>query len=135
MILLSYLDAIHDTGETVWTAAIKINDHETVFKLDTGAEANAVSTKTFESLKGIKLEKPVKVLCGPNGQSLKVVGQAAVQLTYRGKSCTQPFYVIDDLKSNLLGLPAIIQHCRSLSRWIAYNQVTYTKAFLSYSKA
>ena len=80
---------------------------ETVFKLDTGAEANAVSTKTFESLKGIKLEKPVKVLCGPNGQSLKVVGQAAVQLTYKGKSCTQPIYVIDDLKSNLLGLPAI----------------------------
>ena len=103
----TYLDTIHDTGETVWTAAIKINDHETVFKLDTGAEANAVSTETFEFLIGIKLEKPVKVLCGPNGQSLKVVGQAAVQLTYKGKSCTQPIYVIDDLKSNLLGLPAI----------------------------
>ena len=35
------------------------------------------------------------------------MGQAAVQLTYKGKSCTQPIYVIDDLKSNLLGLPAI----------------------------
>ena len=43
----TYLDTIHDTGETVWTAAIKINDHETAFKPDTGAEANAVSTKTF----------------------------------------------------------------------------------------
>ena len=66
-----------------------------------------MSTKTFEPLKDIKLEKPVKVLCGSNGQSLKVVGQEAVQLNYKGRSCTQSIYVIDNLKSNLLGLPAI----------------------------
>ena len=48
-------------------------------------------------------------MCGPNNKPLNVLGQAVVQLTYEGRSCKQPIYVIKDLKNNLriLGLPAI----------------------------
>ena len=47
-------------------------------------------------------------MCGPNNQPLNVLGQAVVQLTYEGRSCKQPIYIIEGLKNNLLGLPAII---------------------------
>ena len=102
-----FLDTIHETKGTSWTAPIKINGQEIVFKLDTGAEATAVSMKTFKTLKSIQLQQSAKVLCGPNNQPLKVLGQTSVQLTYNGRSCNQSIYVIKDLKNNLLGLPAI----------------------------
>ena len=37
-----------------------------------------------------------------------MLGQAVVQLTYEGRSCKQPIYIIEGLKNNLLGIPAII---------------------------
>jgi len=102
-----FLDTIHQTNGTSWTAPIKVNSQVVIFKLDTGAEATAVSLKTFKTLTNIKLQQSTKVLCGPNNQPLKVMGQATVQLTYNGRSCKQPIYVIKHLKNNLLGLPAI----------------------------
>ena len=104
----SFLDTIHEIKGTSWTAPIKINSQETLFKLDTGAEATAISTKTYNILKNTKLEKSCKILCGPNNQPLNVLDQAVVQLTYEGRSCKQPIYIIEGLKNNLLGLPAII---------------------------
>ena len=78
-----------------------------MFKLDTGAEATAIATKTFKTLKNIKLQKSVEVLCGPNNQPLNELVQAVVHLTSEGRSCKRPIYVIGDLKNDLLGLPAI----------------------------
>ena len=66
-----------------------------------------MTTKTFKTLKNIKLQKLVKVLCGPNNQPLNVLGQAVVHLTSEGRSSKQPIYVIGDLKNDLLVLPAI----------------------------
>ena len=53
----SFLDTIHETKGTLWTALIKIDDQKILFKLDTGAEAIAISTKTFKTLKNIRLQK------------------------------------------------------------------------------
>ena len=103
----SFLDTIQEVGGTSWTATIKINSQEIVFKLDTGAEATAISTRTYNTLKNITLQKSAKVLCGPNNKPLDVLGQAVVQLTYEGRTCKQPIYIIEGLKNNLLGLPAI----------------------------
>jgi len=103
----SFLDTIYETKGTSWTAPIKINGQEIVFKLDTGAEATAVSTKTFKTLKNIKLQKSAKILCGPNNQPLNVLGHTVVQLTSKERFCKHPIYVIEGLKNNLLGLPAI----------------------------
>ena len=50
---------------------------------------------------------PSKVLCGPDRTPLKVVGQTRVTLTSKGKSCSHDFYVVQQLKHNLLRLPAI----------------------------
>ena len=100
----SFLDTIHEVGGTSFTATVKINSQEILFK---GAEATAISTRTFNTLRNIVLQKSAKVLCGPNNQPLNVLGQAVVQLTYEGRSCKQSIYIIEGLKNSLLGLPAI----------------------------
>ena len=100
-------DTIQEVEGTSWIATIKINRQEIVFKLDTGAEATAISTRTYNILKNITLQKSGKVLCGPNNKPLDVLGQAVVQLTYEGRTCKQPIYITEGLKNNLLGLPAI----------------------------
>ena len=67
-----------------------------------------MSTKTFETLKTIKLLESTKVLCGPNNKPLHVLGQVVVQLTYEGRSYVQTACMCHrGPENNLLGLPAI----------------------------
>jgi len=47
------------------------------------------------------------VLCGPAKKPLQVLGQCKIDLSHRGRSTKQQLFVVAELKSNLLGLPAI----------------------------
>ena len=77
------------------------------FKIDTGAEVTAISDAAFGTLSGPKLESPKKTIYGPARTPLRVIGQL-VELSHRGKATKQPVYVVEGLKTNLLGLPAIL---------------------------
>ena len=83
-----------------------MNGQNTVFKLDTGAEVSAVTQETYRNL-GIQLSKPQKMLYGPSQTPLQVTGQFQGKLEYNGKETLQSVYVVNHLKRNLLGLPAI----------------------------
>ena len=85
------------TTNTSWTAQIKVNGQDTVFKLDTGAEVSAVTQATHQTL-GICLSEPPKVLYGPSQTLLKVVGQFQGRLESKGKETIQPVYVVAHLK-------------------------------------
>ena len=77
------------------------------FKLDTGAEVTAISEATYKKLDTLPLEKASNTLYGPTHQSLKVLEQFTGTLEHQGHSSTQTVFVVQDLRSNLLGLPAI----------------------------
>ena len=79
------------------------------FKVDTGAEVTALSHTTFKSIqKSVpQLKRSNQTLRGPNRSPLDVAGETTLKLTYRGKSCAQRVFVINNLQHNLLGLPAI----------------------------
>ena len=77
------------------------------FKVDTGTEVTALTEEALSQLGAIQLKSPSKVLCGPDRTPLKVLGQTRVTLTSKGKSCSQDVCVVQQLKHNLLGLPAI----------------------------
>ena len=80
----------------------------TRFKLDTGAEVTAVSEETFKNIsKTTKLIPPGKVLNGPSGSTLQVSGEFEGTIQYRDRQSKQTVYVVRNLKTNLLGLPAI----------------------------
>ena len=80
-----------------------------MFKLDTGTEVTAVSEQTYmyQQLKNQHLTPPQKVLYGPSQTLLKVLGQFEAQLCHKKASVRQQVFVVQGLKSDLLGLPAI----------------------------
>ena len=111
----SYLDvAFLDTvlsmsfpQESAWLTKVMLCGHDTVFKLDTGAEVTAVSQGTHQRLGKPPLQTPEKLLCGHSGKPLPVLGQFLRQLTHKTQVSQQQVCVIKGLKTNLLGLPAI----------------------------
>ena len=104
----AFLDAV-TTGNQVtsWRSNILIGNTEANFKLDTGAEATAITEDTYKLLTNVVLQKPRKTLHGPAKQCLDVLGQFQATLCHQNTSSTQTLYVIRGLKTNLLGLPAI----------------------------
>ena len=100
-----YLDTIQDAQDcNFWTTEVKVNNVSVTFKVDTGAEVTAISEDT---LKTLEVKEPTKKLCGPNGQTLDLIGSLTVTMTQNQYKCSQDIFVVKQLKCNLLGLPAI----------------------------
>ena len=116
----SFLYAMTSESQTSWNTKLLLDKTTVNFKLDTGAEVTAVTEETFKLLRGIKLSKSSKSLHGPARQSLNVLGQFTGTLSHKEKLSSQIIYVIRGLKTNLLGLPAII----SLGLVCRLNEVT-----------
>lgn len=106
-----YLDTTSEEegAEKSWKVEITVNNTNKVqFKVDTGAEVTAMSVSAWKSLGQVpNLHTTKKVLCGPDSKPLLVVGVAVLPLSFKGKTCNQKVYVIENLKNNLLGLPAV----------------------------
>ena len=46
----AFLNTVENNTDTSWITQIKLNGHNTVFKLDTGAEVSAVTQDTYQRL-------------------------------------------------------------------------------------
>ena len=106
----SFLGAIHSNSSKQWLCKISLNQKQVTFKpLDTGAEVTAISEETYSHLQNITLTKPSKVLIGPADSHLSVTGQFTGNLSHKDIQCRQEIFVVKNLKTNLLGLPAITE--------------------------
>ena len=103
----AFLDMVTAKQTSAWFATLTLNERETHFKLDTGAEVTAISEETYLNIRKPQLTAPEKTLYGPSRQPLKTLGQFWGNLSHKGKAVQQRVYVVDGLKTNLLGLPAI----------------------------
>ena len=104
----TFLDVVQTENHTVWNATIQLNQQSVTFKLDTGAEVTAISHTVFERLSNVDLQKSTRSLVGPAKQKLDVLGQFSGILSTDHCAAKQTIYVVNDLRSNLLGLPAIL---------------------------
>ena len=104
---IAFLDTVASGQETAWFTRIQLSEQETLFKLDTGAEVTAINGETHQHLGKPKLHTPEKILYGPSREPLQVVGQFMGKLSHRGRQSQQQVFVVEGLKNNLLGLPAI----------------------------
>ena len=104
----AFLDTLSDDEKGVWNTDLVMNGKKVTFKIDTGAEVTAISKETWKTLREPDLQSPNKLLQGPARKPLETTGHFFCNLSYKGKESQQQIYVVDDLKSNLLGLPAII---------------------------
>ena len=89
-------------SETAFPGTMQLFGMDAMFKLDTGAEATAISEDTHSALGKPNLFDPSKILYGPGEQKLNVLGQFEVSLQCKQKSCKHQFFVIRGLKVNLL---------------------------------
>ena len=103
----AFLGVLNSGKTSPWTVSLKLEGTDTHFKMDTGAEVTAISECAFHSLKGVTLTKPTKILHGPTGRPMKVLGQFTGTLSSKDKQANEPVYVIRGLWTNLLVFPAI----------------------------
>ncbi|XP_030204757.1 uncharacterized protein K02A2.6-like [Gadus morhua] len=118
----------------MWAADVQIKGKVLKFKLDTGADVTAISDSDLKDLfPGAQmpvLHKPEKPLLGPGKIQLEVAGYAKMQLTYRAKQTEEKVYVVKNLSTPLLGLPAIT----ALGLLIRVDSVTMDSLKATYPK-
>ncbi|CAI5638740.1 unnamed protein product [Oreochromis niloticus] len=105
-----FLGSVSSDGQA-WTAIIQVKDAKIAFKLDTGADVTVIAdsdlSKIFANEHRPVLQQPEKPLLGPGKTPLDVAGFTKLQLNYRAKQTTEKVYVVRNLSTLLLGLPAI----------------------------
>ena len=104
----AFLGTMDSNRESTWRTKLLLSGLECDFKLDTGAEVTAISDQTYQSISNCPLTVPDKKLYGPAQNKLEVLGKFEGSLSHQGKTCKQTIYVVKGLKTNLLGLPAIV---------------------------
>ena len=103
----AFMDTMSTDCSNAWFATISISGKDIPFKLDTGAEVTAVSRKTWQMLGKPSLSTPDKQLFGPAQQPLEVLGHFLGHLSSGGREANHKVFVVNNLKTNLLGLPSI----------------------------
>ena len=103
----AFLGTVTTDRTSAWFTTVILNGKRLSFKLDTGAEVTAISMEAYKQLRKPQLTMPEKILYGPSRQPLKTTGQFAGKFSHNGEAATQRVFVVDVLKTNLLGLPAI----------------------------
>ena len=103
----AFLGTVAVNTTSAWFTTVELNGKSLKVKIDTGAEVTAISKEAYKTLQKPQLDPPGKFLFGPSRQPLKTAGQFLGTLSYKGKEVKQHVYVVNGLKTNLLGLPAI----------------------------
>ena len=67
----------------------------------------AVSKDTYKLQNAPLLSTPQRTLCGPLRKPLNVLGQCWMEFSYKEVSSNQQMFVVEGLRYNILGLPAI----------------------------
>ncbi|KAJ8405643.1 hypothetical protein AAFF_G00316230 [Aldrovandia affinis] len=83
-----------------------MDNHNTVFKIDTGADVTAVPEALYTQGQFSTLERATLVLKGPGRVPLKVKGKFIATLSKRNKTTKEDVYVMEALSTPLLSRPA-----------------------------
>lgn len=70
-----FLNTVISDIQSSWTAKVQVGSKDLMFKLDTGAEVTAISEDAYRSLGDIPLQKPFKILYGPDRKAVDVIGE------------------------------------------------------------
>ena len=100
-----FLDTLSLTNENSWAINVMVEGGQVKFKVDTGL-VTAISERSYSNLKKPQLEKAGKKLYGPGQYPLRVLGQFNGKVSYNGKESIETIFVVAELRTNLLGLPA-----------------------------
>ena len=89
-----YLVTVEANKQNIWAMMIQIQGKPIVVKVEVIKHCQAIGRDKVS-------------LYGPDQTHLKILGKINLTLSHYEKCCAQDVYIIKDLKSDLLGLPAI----------------------------
>ena len=91
-----------------WTIELSVNDKPLIFKVDTGADVTVISMNDYKTIAPeMTMNKPDRVLLAANTKPLNVKGFINCKITSSVKASDEKIYVVQNLKTPLLGKPAI----------------------------
>ncbi|XP_064463117.1 uncharacterized protein K02A2.6-like [Ornithodoros turicata] len=95
------------TPSSKWDRNVSVNGVPVPFRIDTGADESVISETCLKRhFPELTLRPPHRILCGPDGKQLKVVGVTTLNIVCQDRASDQNVFVIRNLKKNLLGKPA-----------------------------
>ena len=103
----SHIDTVQEVHRNPWHVSLHINGATVEFKIDTGADVSVVPKSLLNKLKITSLKQSKKNLQGLGSNTLAVQGKFTAVITYKRKKVTEDIYVIQKLRTPLLGHPAI----------------------------
>ena len=93
-----------DTETKDWKASMRLNGYHTTFKLDTGAQRNVISKKTYDQISKRPLLKSKTKLVTFGGHKVKACSKASIACEYKQKFTVVEFEVVNQNIPNVLGL-------------------------------
>ena len=94
---------IEGTKRKDWDATVTINSQHITFKIDTGAQCNVMSSKTYNRISQQPLMRSNAKLAAFGGHRLTSLGRATMLCEYKNKYWPIEFEVLD-VGSNVFGL-------------------------------
>jgi len=92
-----FIGVLNAQSSSVWTVSLLINDHKVEFTINTGAEVTVISKELCEQV-GCTLHASSHTLCGPDHQTLPVVGKGIVTLRKASQLVQETVYVMRQLR-------------------------------------
>ncbi len=90
------VDSVSQQGENTWWVELDVGNESIRCKMDTGAQANIMSTQVFNSLAQPECLKPSTIrLTTYSGEQLPVVGQAMLQCEHKCIPYQVNFVIVD----------------------------------------
>ncbi|XP_030763270.1 uncharacterized protein K02A2.6-like [Sitophilus oryzae] len=120
---------VNEINNNRWFSVLEINKKEIKLKIDTGAQANILPLKLYNSL-GIKsnLRQTQVTLTSYTGNNLKIVGKCYIPCKKDDKTFNLEFYIVDSNTQAILGLDSslelnLIKRIDSLTKNCQYNSL------------
>ncbi|CAB4035810.1 Hypothetical predicted protein, partial [Paramuricea clavata] len=102
-----HLDTINKSGNKPWTADIKVNETNILFKIDSRADVTVIPLTVYQQRKlQSTLKSTGKVLMGPCNYKMNCIGTFTSQLRHEDKTTTEEIFVVKGLERSLLGRQA-----------------------------
>ncbi|XP_061563112.1 uncharacterized protein LOC133418443 isoform X1 [Cololabis saira] len=107
---IAFMGAVNaEEKDEVWLKEISMNGEQIMFKLDSGASVTAIPASMYSRKWDGRLMKPPKRIKGPDNSPLQVLGMVRSHIKTERKETMQNVYVIENLVTPLMGLPALIK--------------------------
>ncbi len=110
---IAFLDVVQSDAAAVnaegqpWMVQLSLNNCQTVFKIDMGADVTVIPESAYRKICDAPLSPPGRILRGASQHTLDVCGKFKGKLRHGDAEIQHEIYVVRGLNQALVGRPAI----------------------------